>query len=184
MFTVRALAAGLAGTAALTALTLGAAYAVTGQPATAERLSAAVAHVGQAPARVECRPRWMDLLAPMPGPARTNMGSDPAIVEVSAAMCSQAASWPTHSPDSWPLDAVIAAGVLAHEAAHVAGIRTESLAECRALTTIADLLGVDGVPASTAVDIQQRYISEIYPNQTGDYAGSCPSIEVGNGNPR
>ena len=166
------------------AATIGVAYAVTGQTTTAQRLSVTVTQIAGSPAVVTCRERWRDVLAPIPGPARTQMGVRPAVVEATAATCAHATSWPTTPASSWPQGAVLAAGALAHESAHVAGIRDEAQAECFALENIAELLRFDGVAVSTAVDIQQRYRDEFYFQQTGDYVGSCGSLVFGSGNPR
>jgi hypothetical protein len=72
-------------------------------------------------------------------------------------------------PQAADLQQVTSVHILAHEAAHLHGIRAEAEAECVALQAdraVMMNLGADGDTASAAV---QRYLGEVYPRLPADY---------------
>ena len=77
-------------------------------------------------------------------------------------------------PRTADLQQVTSVHILAHEAAHLHGIRAEAEAECVALQAdraVMMNLGADSQPASAAV---RRYLDEVYPRLPADYrSGDC-----------
>ncbi len=92
--------------------------------------------------------------------------------------CHQLGQWMTSDKTKPTLDEVTAVHVLSHEAQHLAGIKNEAIAECRAMmqdSAVAERLGATPAEASA---LQTTYITKVYPLQSSDYkTQDCP---VGN----
>jgi hypothetical protein len=69
---------------------------------------------------------------------------------------------------------IVAVHIVAHETMHINGIRSESVAECRAVQLnhlVAEALGATSEEARA---LQRRYFVDIYPHQRDDYvSGEC-----------
>lgn len=67
------------------------------------------------------------------------------------------------------LEQVIAVQVLAHESYHLAGIRSESETECRAMQRLDEVAVWLGAPPAAARQLADRYASEVYPHMPAAY---------------
>lgn len=74
--------------------------------------------------------------------------------------------------DAPSLDQVVAVHVLAHESRHLAGDRSESTAECRAMQTDADVARALGATAAQARALATTYATTVYPRMPADYRTS------------
>ncbi len=67
------------------------------------------------------------------------------------------------------LDQVVAVHVLAHEAAHLAGERSEAVAECLSVQSTEATALLLGAPPDAARALAVRYAAEVYPRMPDDY---------------
>jgi hypothetical protein len=88
-------------------------------------------------------------------PATNRIQLSPAVCEVLARVIAKSAQQPLYT--AW------AVTTLAHESAHASGIRAESRAECRAITTEPRAAQLLGIPKATAEKLQRIYRGTIYP---------------------
>ncbi len=87
--------------------------------------------------------------------------------------CAQLKNWIRH-PDPANLDEVVAVHTLAHEGAHLGGLRNEAQAECRALGVDEQVMVNLGADRATAAAALARYKAEVYPRLPSEYtAGGC-----------
>ncbi|MFV0460665.1 MAG: hypothetical protein ACK5MT_18055 [Actinomycetales bacterium] len=76
-------------------------------------------------------------------------------------------------PGTDDLQQIVAAHTLAHEAAHLTGIRNEAQAECRALAADEAVMVNLGATPQQAADAVSRYRAEVLPRLPSQYRGSC-----------
>jgi hypothetical protein len=67
------------------------------------------------------------------------------------------------------LDEVVAVHVLTHESVHMAGTKSESVAECKAMQRDAALAGLLGADPLEAHSLAVRYWRDVYPGMSTDY---------------
>jgi hypothetical protein len=72
-------------------------------------------------------------------------------------------------PDAATLAEVVAVHTVTHEAEHLAGVRDEATAECRALQADAAVLVAFGADPATARAQVGAYLTQVYPRLAGDY---------------
>jgi hypothetical protein len=94
---------------------------------------------------------------------------------LSSATCSRVTSWREH-PGRASLDEIVAVHTVAHEAAHLIGQRSESQAECTALTHDAQVMQRLGATADQAQADVVRYLAQVYPRLPDEYRGDCPAL--------
>jgi hypothetical protein len=71
-------------------------------------------------------------------------------------------------------DEIVAVHVLAHESMHMAGITSESAAECAAMQRDAQLAELLGAPPTAARALAAAYWTDVYPRMPDDYrSGDC-----------
>ena len=71
--------------------------------------------------------------------------------------------------DAPPLDQVVAVHVLAHESRHLAGDRSESTTECRAMQIDARVARALGATPGQALALAARYATTVYPRMPAGY---------------
>lgn len=76
--------------------------------------------------------------------------------------------------DAPPIEQVIAVHVLTHESRHLAGDRSEAVAECRAMQSDADVAERLGATPAQARALATTYATTVYPRMPADYrSDSC-----------
>ncbi|GAA4361569.1 hypothetical protein [Angustibacter luteus] len=79
-----------------------------------------------------------------------------------------------HDPRSASMADVVAVHTVTHEAEHLAGQRSEAVAECSAIQADARVMVALGADAATARAQTRSYLTTIYPRLSGDYVdGEC-----------
>jgi len=69
---------------------------------------------------------------------------------------------------------IVAVHIVAHETMHINDIRSESVAECRAVQLNHLVAEALGATLEEARELQRRYYVDYYPNQRSDYvSGAC-----------
>ena len=72
------------------------------------------------------------------------------------------------------LEQVVAVQVLAHEAFHLAGVRTESETECRAMQWVDEVAAWLGASEAQGRALAERYARDVYPDMPAAYrSGDC-----------
>ncbi|MBN2176939.1 MAG: hypothetical protein JW722_04695 [Demequinaceae bacterium] len=69
-------------------------------------------------------------------------------------------------------DQILAVHVVGHEAMHINGIRTESVAECTAVQLNHLIAEELGATPEEARELQRRYFEDLYPRQRSNYISS------------
>ncbi len=69
---------------------------------------------------------------------------------------------------------IVAVHTLAHEAAHLTGIRDEARAECLAMRNDEEVMTRLGATSADAAAAAQQYRVEVYPRLPAEYQGTCP----------
>lgn len=89
-------------------------------------------------------------------------------------VCRELRQWLHGDKDRPTRDQAIAVHVLAHEAMHVAGIRAEADAECRALAWDPVVAGQLGATPTQAEALARVYAEHVWPTLRGNYRSECP----------
>jgi hypothetical protein len=90
-------------------------------------------------------------------------------------------------PDAAGLDEVVAVHTVTHESEHLAGVRAEDVAECRALQQDREVMAALGARPDVARAQVLRYLTEVYPRLPQDYvsaqcaAGGALDLTPGDG---
>jgi hypothetical protein len=88
--------------------------------------------------------------------------------------CHHLGMWMASDKSKPTLDEVIAVHVLSHEAQHLAGVKSEANAECRAMQQDALVAQRLGATAEQARALQLQYYTQFYPHMPLDYkAAGC-----------
>ena len=127
---------------------------------------------GDPQARAVCTRRTADMLDVSPYAGRV-MWDTPNVAVLRAGTCSDLAAWLRSDRSAPTLKQVMALHVLAHEAVHVAGVRSESVAECQAMqwhTRVAEYLGASPDVAARMAAI---YRTQVFPHVPLEYRGGC-----------
>lgn len=90
--------------------------------------------------------------------------------------CAGLKAW-RKNPAAADLRTIIAVHTLAHEAAHLTGIRPEAQAECTALTADREVMQRLGATPDQAQHAFDRYLSEVRPRMDGEYVAACPAAD-------
>jgi hypothetical protein len=96
---------------------------------------------------------------------------------LASSTCAKVRSWRDH-PGSADLDEIVAVHTVTHEAAHLAGQRSEAQAECIAVTHDAQVMQRLGATAEQARADVVRYLTGVYPRLPDDYRGDCPALSA------
>jgi len=90
--------------------------------------------------------------------------------------CHHLGLWMASDKANPTLDEVIAVHVLDHEAQHLAGVKSEANAECRAMQQDALIARRLGATDAEARALQWRYYTQVYPHMPSDYQAAGCSI--------
>ena len=94
---------------------------------------------------------------------------------LSSGTCSAVKAW-REDPGGASLDEIVAVHTVAHEAAHLAGQRSEAQAECTAVTHDAEVMQRLGASPDQARAAVVRYVTQVYPRLPDEYRGECPAV--------
>jgi hypothetical protein len=127
---------------------------------------------GRPDAVAVCTRRTPDLLD-LSGTAGMVRWDTPHVARLRADTCWSLATWIFSDHRSATQDQVIALHVVAHEAVHVAGERSEARTECVAMTWDARVAQNLGASPDLAVRMADTYRQDVYPRMPDDYRGGC-----------
>lgn len=96
---------------------------------------------------------------------------------LSGATCAAARRQLAH-PSTADLQGIVALHTIVHEAAHLAGVREESLAECSAIAHDLQVWQRLGLPRDVGEASLARYRAEVRPRLPDEYQGTCPQPAV------
>lgn len=127
---------------------------------------------GRPDAVAVCARRTPDLLD-LSGAAGMVRWDAPHVSRLRADTCSDLASWIFSDHRHPTLAQVVALHVVAHEAVHVSGERSESAAECVAMSWDARVARRLGAGQDVADAMARTYRHEVYPRMPDEYRGGC-----------
>lgn len=127
---------------------------------------------GRPDAVAVCTRRTPDLLD-LSGTAGMVMWDTPHVARLRADTCWSLATWIFSDHRSATTDQVIALHVVAHEAVHVAGERSEARTECVAMAWDARVAQNLGASPTLATQMAGTYRRDVYPRMPDDYRGGC-----------
>ena len=81
-------------------------------------------------------------------------------------------------PSAADLQGIVALHTIVHEAAHLAGVRDESLAECSAMAGDLQVWQRLGLPQDVGEASLARYRAEVRPRLPDEYQGPCPQPAI------
>lgn len=131
-----------------------------------ERMAAVASQLAGHPVHVECQrltASMVDVSSDLGFVAYGPDGrpGDTAVLKYDA--CRALLDWLGSAKDHPSIDQVVAVHVLAHESEHLAGVTSESLAECRSLQATERTARLLGATPAQARDLAVRYATEVYP---------------------
>lgn len=133
--------------------------------------TAAIAPVTSGDSRVRCQ-RMIETMIDLDGNAGhvdgNADGSLGRVAHLDRDMCTRLSHLPDRAADA-SLSTVQALHVLAHEAEHVAGVRSESAADCYAIQHTAAVAVGLGISAAEGQAYAHRYLVEAYPHMPDNY---------------
>lgn len=137
-----------------------------------QQLSAAATVLAGQPVRVECQTlsgSWVDGSSWLGHVDYSADGRPDGIVHLAHATCNRLDDWLDGDRGAGSEEQVVAVHVLAHEAEHAAGERSEAIAECRSLQRTTEAARLLGAVTEQAEQVAAAYARDVYPRMGDDY---------------
>ncbi len=97
----------------------------------------------------------------------------PDVAQLRSGTCADLASWLRSDRRHPTQGQVVALHVVAHEAVHVGGERSEAATECQAMAWDARVAEHLGAPPDVARQMAETYRRDVYPRMPEEYRGDC-----------